>query len=95
MPITKKLDRILTILRSTMPFLYSDFSRSSRCMKSNSRLANRKQKKQASAKIDTEFVMMPSTIIGRMIATCSVTKFPYSEWNSRIVFWVGVSSAKN
>ena len=64
-------------------------------MKSNKRLANRKQKKQARENTDSDTVMMPMTMTGRMIATCSVMKLPYSEWNRRMLFCAGVSSARN
>ena len=94
-PKTKRLESILTILLNTSPFLYSDLSLSSRCMKSNSKQANKKQKKQANEKIPTEFVIIPNTMRGKIIATCSLINPPYSLWNKSIVFWVGVNSERN
>ena len=64
-------------------------------MKSNSKQANKKQKKQAREKIPTEFVMIPKTIKDKIMATCSLINPPYSLWNKSMVFWVGVNSDKN
>ena len=91
----KQPDNIFTILRSTMPFLYYCFKRSSKCMKSKTRLMKRKQKKQAKGNIVVDWTKMLITRSDAIIETCSDRKLLYSVKKRTIVFLEGVNSAKN
>ena len=94
-PMIKQPDNIFTNLRNTIPFLYYCFKRSSRCMKSKTRLMNRKQKKQARAKMPVDWTRMLITRRGAIMETWSDRKLLYSVKKRTMDFCEGVSSARN